>query len=104
VRVETQDPTSSEFSASASRTGRDLILTLVNTRDNADVHVLCSVGSGRAAGATAQILQANDRNAFNGFDRPDQISPQSHPVKLDGGNIQMEMPRLSVVTVSVQLA
>jgi alpha-L-arabinofuranosidase len=104
VRVETQDPSSAEFSVSASRAGRDLIVTRVNPRDNADEHVQCSVGKERAGGATAQIVQANDRNTFNDFDRPDQISPQKHPLKLDGGNVQMDLPRLSVVTASMQLA
>lgn len=104
VRVEVQEPSSSEFSVSASYAGRVLIVSFVNARDDADMPVHCGLGSERAASATAQILLSSDRNAFNGFDNPDQITPKAHPVNVSGGSIQLNLPRLSVVTVSIQLA
>jgi alpha-L-arabinofuranosidase len=104
LRVETQDIFSSEFSVSASRSDHELVLSLVNSRDGADVRVQCSLEKAHAAAATAQILHSDDRNAFNSFDNPDQISPQIHPVTLNGANVQVDLPRLSVVTVNMRLA
>ena len=65
------------------------------------IHADETIGTGAA---TAGILHADDLNAFNSFDHPNQIFPQAHPVSLDGETIQMDLPRLSLVTVSVQLA
>lgn len=104
LRVEIQNSSSSEISVSASRVERELFLTCVNTRTNADLHMQCSPTKDRPAGAGAQILHSEDRNAFNGFDHPDLISPQPHPVQIDGENLRIDLPRLSVITVSAQLA
>jgi len=104
LRVETQNPSSAEFSVSASRAGSDLILTFINARDGADVQVECSLRGERAGAASAQILHSDDSNAGNSFDHPDQISPQTHPVNLDGETVLIDLPRLSVVTASAQLA
>jgi alpha-L-arabinofuranosidase len=103
LRVETRNMYSSEFSVSASRSDRKLVISLVNTREGVDLLVRCSLGRTRGNGATARILRARDRNAFNTFDDPDRISPHAHPVLLKGNSIQLELPRLSVATVTVRL-
>jgi alpha-N-arabinofuranosidase len=103
LRVETRNMYSSEFSVSASRSDRKLFLSLVNTRERVDLLVRCSLGSTRGNGASARILRGTDRNAFNTFDDPDQISPHAHPVLLKANSVQLELPRLSVVMVTVHL-
>jgi len=104
VRVEAEDPSSSGLSVSASREGQDLVVSLLNSRDDTDMPVACSLRSVRPASASAQILHADDLNAYNGFGSSAQIAPRPHPVSVGGGGLQLDLPRLSVVTVAVRMA
>jgi len=52
-----------------------------------------SVGEG-----TARILHDEDWNACNTFEQPDRIIPKPQPVRVAGSTVQLELPRLSVVT------
>jgi alpha-L-arabinofuranosidase len=61
------------------------------------------LGNERAAGASAESLHADDLNAYNGFDGPGVIMPRPHPVRVEGNSIQLDLPRLSVVTVALRL-
>jgi alpha-N-arabinofuranosidase len=101
VRVEPDDPSS--LSVSASRQQGEMVVSLVNARDGEDLEVECVLGNERAAGASAESLHADDLNAYNGFDGPGVIMPRPHPVRIEGNSIQLDLPRLSVVTVTLRL-
>jgi alpha-L-arabinofuranosidase len=62
------------------------------------MQVECTVRGSSAKQGTAQILHDADLNAYNSFEQPDRVSPQRHPVRVDGGKIGIDLPRLSVVT------
>jgi alpha-L-arabinofuranosidase len=57
-----------------------------------------------AKSATAQILHNADRNAANTFDTPDTVTPQPHGAQIDAGRLVVDLPPLSVVTVTVETA
>jgi alpha-L-arabinofuranosidase len=102
--VEGDDAASAQFSVSASRQARDVASSLVNASADEDLQIDCSLASERPASASAQILHSDDLNAYNDFDGPEAIAPRSHPTRVEGNGIQLDVPRLSVVTVTVRLA
>ncbi|MGH9344963.1 MAG: alpha-N-arabinofuranosidase [Terriglobia bacterium] len=104
VQVETTDSSPLGLSVSASKSEKGLVLSLVNPRYDADASVECSLRGASASGGSAQILHDNDYNACNSFDDPDHITPKSHPVSVNGSTIQLDVPRMSVVTVTAQLS
>lgn len=104
VRVETSDSSPLGLSVSASKNDKELILSLVNPRYDADMSVECSLRGASASSGSAQILHDNDYNACNSFDDPGHITPKTYPVTVNGSTIQLDIPRMSVVTVTAQLA
>jgi alpha-L-arabinofuranosidase len=76
----------------------------VNPRGDADWQVEGTLRGINAKSATAQILHDADLNAYNSFDQPDRLVPRSHPVRIDGGRLIIDLPRLSVATITVQTA
>ena len=104
VRVETSDSDPLGLSASASRQGNELVVTLVNPRHDTDLDVACSLTGATPKQASAQILHNDDFNAFNGFDHPDRIVLKDHPVTVEGSRVRMKLPRLSVATAVVQVS
>lgn len=53
--------------------------------------------------ANAQILHHADRNAANTSDAPDTIIPISHPVRIESGKPIVDLPPLSVVTLTAEI-
>ena len=53
------------------------------------------------AGA-ALLLHDTDWNACNSFDAPDRVMPRIQPVKLEGFNVRLDLPRMSVATVTLK--
>ncbi len=104
VRVETQDNTPLGLSASASKSDGQLVVSLVNPRADADWQIDASLRGASPKSATAQILHDPDLNACNSFDQPDRLTPRSHRVRVEGGRLLLDLPRLSVATVTVQTA
>jgi alpha-N-arabinofuranosidase len=104
VRVETDASSEPGISVSASKSGNTLILTVVNPRLDADTAVACTLRGVRAVSGAAQILHHPDLNAANTFDSPDRIIPQALPVSVEPQRIRIELPRLSVATVTLQVA
>lgn len=102
VRVETDDKAPLALSASASKTQGQLVVSLVNPRADVDWHIDVSLRGSAARSATAQILHDADLNAANSFDQPDRLAPKAHAVRVDGGRVSLDLPRLSVATVTVQ--
>lgn len=93
------------LSASASKDDKgQLVVSLVNPRGDADWHVEGTIRGVSAKTATAQILHDADLNAYNSFDQPDRLVPRPHPVRIEAGRLMLDLPRLSVATVTMQTA
>ncbi len=96
-------PSPLSVSASKDKDSGQLVVTLVNPRADADWHIDGTIRGVTAKSATAQILHDPDLNAYNSFDQPDRLVPRSHPVRVEGGGrLIMDLPRLSVATVTIQ--
>jgi len=102
VRTELEGSPDSGISASASKSENTLVLTLVNSRTDADAMVSCPLWGIRAAAGSAQILHDPDLNAANTFENPDRIVPQAWPVRVEAQQIRVDLPRLSVATVTLR--
>jgi alpha-N-arabinofuranosidase len=98
VKVETGDSSPLGISVSASKSEKELVITFVNPRSDFDVQVECTVRGSSPKQGTAQILHDADLNAYNSFEQPDRVAPKQQFVRVDGGKVQADLPRLSVVT------
>jgi len=104
VRVETETSSPLGLSVSASKGEGELVLSFVNPRYDADVEVDCTLRGSNASEGTAQILHDADLNAYNSFENPLQVVPKAHPVRVEGSNLRVEIPRLSVVTARLRIS
>lgn len=104
VRVETEDSSPLAPSASASKSGNEIVLSFVNPKHDADVSLECTLQGGSARSGKGQILHDNDWNACNTFENPDRLVPKPHPVNVAGNKIKLDLPRLSVATVTLSIA
>ena len=91
-----------DLSVSASRQGGDLVITFVNPRHDVDMDVDCALRGVTGKTGKARILHDPDINAFNGFDSPDRITVKGHDVTVESGRVRLNLPAMSVATVSVQ--
>jgi len=103
VRVESDDPSPSGLSISASKSDKELVVTFVNPRRDADLQVECTLQGAGASGGTAQVLHDAEWNACNTFDHPDRIVPKPLTLRVDGSKIQLDLPRLSLATAVVAI-
>jgi alpha-N-arabinofuranosidase len=103
IRVENPDTSPLGLSVSASRQGKELVVTCINPRHDVAMSVNSVLAGGAAAGGTARILHDQDFNACNTFSNPDRIVPHEHPVSASGASIRMELPPLSIVTAVAAL-
>jgi len=103
IRVENPDTSPLGLSVSASRQGKELVVTCINPKHDVAMSVNSVLAGGAAAGGTARILHDQDFNACNTFSNPDRIVPHEHPVSASGASIRMELPPLSIVTAVVAL-
>ena len=67
------------------------------------MRVECALDNKTAKSAAGRILHHKDLNAANTFESPDAIVPVAHPVQAAGRSIRLDLPALSVATVTVQL-
>jgi len=104
VRIETQDSSPLGISVSASRAEKELVITFVNPRHDADFEIDCTIQGSSAREGKAQILHDPDWNACNTFENPNRIIPQTHPLTVEGSRLRMDLPRLSVATVTLNTA
>lgn len=104
VRVETDDSSPLGLSVSASQGNGEIFLTFVNPRSDKDLDVDCTLRGASATSGTAQIITNSDWNACNTFQNPDKVVPQSHPVNVAASRIHLDLPRLSVATVTLKTA
>lgn len=103
VRVETGAADPLDLSVSASRSGSELVISLVNPKHDTALRVDCALDGRAAASATAQILTHRDFNAANTFENPTAIVPQSHPIQAAGSSVRLDVPPMSIVTATVQI-
>lgn len=87
----------------ASKSDHELVVTFVNPRHNADLQVECTLEGCIADGGAAQVLHDVDWNAFNNFENPDRVVPKPQPIKVNGSKIQLDLPRLSIVTAILSI-
>lgn len=102
VRTEKEGTDPLDLSISASRNGNEIVVSLVNPRTSTDVHADCSFTGAAPTSATAQILHDADMNAYNSFDDPDKIIIKPHPVTVDNGRMRLDVPAMSIVTVTLK--
>ena len=104
VRVETQDTSPLAVSVSASRREKELVISFVNARHDADFEIDCTIAGRNLREGKAEILHDADWNVCNTFDNPNRVALRTHPVVVEGSKLRMDLPRLSVATVTVQTA
>jgi alpha-L-arabinofuranosidase len=98
----TSQPT--DYSLSASRSGPELVLTIVNPRHDVDMQIECALRGVTARQGSARILHDSDWNASNSFDHPERIMIKRHEVAVDGGAVRIALPAMSVATVTLEVA
>jgi alpha-L-arabinofuranosidase len=98
-----QAPQMPELSVSASRQGSDMVISIVNPRHDVDMDVDCALRGASARSGSAQILHDSDMNAYNSFDNPDRVTIKRHEVAVEGGNVRITLPAMSVATVTLQV-
>ena len=107
VKVETDAATSDkdkpplDLSASASAKNGVVMLSLVNPFPDQDLEIQCALRGATAKDATAVLLHDADWNACNSFDAPDRVAPKPHPVNVEGSTVRLDLPRMSVATVTL---
>jgi alpha-N-arabinofuranosidase len=104
VQADVENASALGLSASASKSAGEMVLSFVNPHADLDMHVDCTLKGTTAKDGTAEILHDSDLNAYNSFEKPDAVVNQKHAVKVDGSRVQLEMPRMSVATVTLRLA
>jgi alpha-N-arabinofuranosidase len=104
LRTETRDRALPGLSVSASRQGKEVVLTFVNPKHDSRMNVICSLSGAAPVSAKARLLHDPDFNACNTFEDPDRIVPRDHRVKVSGSGISLELPPLSIAAVTLQLA
>jgi alpha-N-arabinofuranosidase len=73
----------------------------VNPLPDQDLEIQCALRGATAKNASALLLHDADWNAFNSFDAPDRVVPKPHPVKVEGPVVRLDLPRMSVATVTL---
>jgi len=88
---------------SASRSGSELVVSLVNPRVGEDMEVECTLRGARAKRGQAQLLHDSDLNAYNSFDHPDRVVIRPHEVGVEPDRIRIMLPAMSVATVTLDI-
>jgi alpha-N-arabinofuranosidase len=104
VKLENDDTSPVGLSLSASRQDDQLVVTLVNPKHDTGMNVNCAVMGKRVSPDSARMLHHQDFNACNTFESPDTVVPQELQASVNGSNLRVELPPLSIVTVSVRLS
>jgi len=108
VKVETEaagkdkEETPLDLSVSASTGNGEILLSLVNPFPDQDLEIQCALQGTTATQGAALLLHDADWNACNSFDAPDRVMPKMQPVKVEGSNVRLDLPRMSVATVTLK--
>jgi len=103
VRLESESASPNGVSVSASKSDKELVVTFVNPHHDLDLEMECTLKGAAVSEGTAQILHDTDWNACNSFDQPDRIVPKPWTVRVEGSKVQLDLPRLSLVTAIVPI-
>ncbi len=103
LKTDMADASPLGLSVSASRSGPELVVTLVNPRHDGAMNATVGIAGANATAARARILHDPDMNAANTFATPGRIVPRDHPVKVERGALRIELPPLAVATVTAQV-
>lgn len=89
--------------SASQKTGR-MAISLVNASCTQDQRVECVIGAKAPRSVQAFILHDADLNAYNAFQNPGRVAPKSHPVRMEGSVLGVDVPRLSVLTITAQVS
>ena len=91
------------ISASASvDAGGKLHITLSNANPNQDIPVKAFVRGMKASQLQGRVLRASAMNAHNTFENPSVVQPAAFSgVQLSGDQLQVVLPKMSVVALDV---
>jgi alpha-N-arabinofuranosidase len=103
VRVEAETGDGLGLSVSASKKPGELVISFVNPSAKNDMEIDCTLRGVSARSGSAQILHHTDLNACNGFDNPDTLVPRAHQIGVQGSQLKLTAPALSVITATVQV-
>ncbi|MGH9535703.1 MAG: alpha-N-arabinofuranosidase [Terriglobales bacterium] len=92
------------LSASASKQGRELVISLVNPQDRETMRVRVDAAGAAIASARGQALHDPDLNAGNTFADPLRIVPRTLAVRVNRGAITVDLPPLAVATLRAELS
>lgn len=92
-----------QVSASASRNQKgEILVTACNLNPNQPAELLCSLYGAKATQVTGRVLTAGTMNAFNTFESPDTVIPVPFDgATLDGGNLKITLPAMSVIALTL---
>lgn len=90
------------LAGSASRRGKELVLTVVNTQASAPVEAELAVRGASVTGVRGRVLTANDIHAHNTFEEPNAVETRDIPA---GGNGKRNVfPPASITRLTLELA
>jgi len=104
IRTDVQEGSHLNLSTSASMGENEMVLSFVNPHADIDMRVECNMPGVNAREGSAEILHDTDLNACNTFEKPGAVLNQKHAVKVDGAKVSLDLPRMSVATVTLKLA
>ncbi len=65
------------------------------------MQVDCEIRGTSVRRGRAEILHDPDINAYNSFDNPNRVMIRTHPVSVENGRIRMDLPAMSVATITL---
>jgi len=89
---------------SASRRGKELVLSVVNPHVSEPRETFISPRGGSFVSASASTLASADIHARNTFDEPDALEPHTRQVQVDKQGLTVVFPPASVTTLSLALS
>jgi len=92
------------LNGSASVSGKDLTLTVVNPHSSRAIQTEIVVRGASIAAGSGQVLTNTDLHAHNDFQHPDAVYPQACAVSAGGGRVVHEFPAASVTALYLKLA
>ena len=93
----------SSVSVSASRKGRDVLLTAVNQSAGEAVEAAVDIVGGEVERVTGRLLSGPSARAENTVEDPEAVVPRLAEIRVAGNRLRFELPAGSVSAVRVRL-
>ena len=93
----------SSVSVSASRKGRDVLLTAVNQSAGEAVEAAVDIVGGEVERVTGRLLSGPSARAENTVEDPEAVVPRLAEIRVAGNRLRLELPAGSVSAVRVRL-